>query len=95
MFFSWLLGTAMSRRFLRVILPASRLLKWSWPPLRWRNFLPPVTISRLLTAFLVFNLGTLFKLKVKSQKSKVINESIISLLDLHYFVKTIMDRRPP
>lgn len=43
------LDTVMSRRFVRVTFPDSRLLKWPWPPLRLMSFPLAVILMRLAT----------------------------------------------
>ncbi len=46
--------TSRSRRLLRVTVPDSRLLKWPWPPLRFKSLPLPVTFMRLETVLEVF-----------------------------------------
>lgn len=46
--------TSRSRRLLRVVLPDSRLLKWPWPPLRFKSFPLLVIFMRLATVLEVF-----------------------------------------
>lgn len=44
----------LSRRLFRVVLPPSRVLKWSWPAVRLRTFPFLVILNLLATALCVF-----------------------------------------
>lgn len=54
------LEMAKSRRLFLVVLPDSRELKWSWPSVRFKIFVPffdRFTINRFAVAWWVFSFG--------------------------------------